>query len=253
MKLVAQMIVAPIEVDRYLMSCVDHLLGFCDQVLLLCEGDVDIHPAQWDGGQAKIVGGALPAGSFYAHEGKARQRLLELTQQLEPTHVLAIDADEFVSDGQALRVACESECPVLTLNMQEVWGATSTGLTVRQDGGWREHQVPIVWRAPDRLTAEWRIRDMALACGREPEPVRAYQRRDCVEPTGVDVLHFGWTNKPDRQRRYDRYVTHDNGRFHNRAHLDSIMWRDSQVSLTERPWPAALGQYSHEILKVANP
>lgn len=253
MKLVASMIVAPIEVDRYLYPCLDHLLTFCDHVMIAADGpDVQI---DFDGRDAdRVAVWWLPAGSFYQHEGKARQQLLDLTQQLNPTHVLAIDADEFVSDGEALRASCESECPVLTLNMQEVWGATiSFGLTVRQDGGWREHPVPIVWQAPPRLTTEWRIRDQALACGREPEAVRAYQRRDCFEPSGIDVLHFGWANQADRQRRYDRYVAHDNGRFHNRAHLDSIMWRDDQVTLTERPWPPALADYSHDILKVANP
>ena len=42
----------------------------------------------------------LDGGTFYEHEGRARQKLLTLTQELEPTDVLAIDADEFVADGQ---------------------------------------------------------------------------------------------------------------------------------------------------------
>ena len=126
-------------------------------------------------------------------------------------------------------------------------------LRSREDGGWATHPVPIVWRAPDRLTDEWRIRDQALSSGREPEAVRSFMRQDCVEPTGVEILHFGWANEDDRQRRYDRYMRHDNGRFHNRGHLDSIMYRDDRCTLVERQWPKELRAYSKGILETANP
>jgi hypothetical protein len=178
--------------------------------------------------------------NFYVHEGRKRQRLLDLTLGQHPSHVLQLDADEFVSDGVRLRNLLEANPsrPVWTLNMQEIWGARDQ-LAVREDGGWRSHPVPVLWQAPsygpDR---KWRIRDRALACGREPVAVLSIAAR--ARDTGVDLLHFGWTDEQARQARFDRYVQADNGRFHASRHLESIMWPDECVTVTERPWPAGV-------------
>ena len=116
------MIVAPVEVDRYLYPAVRHLLTFCDRVMLAADGrEAQFDLTRWGNDADRVAIWWLDGGTFYEHEGRARQKLLALTQELEPTHVLAIDADEFVADGAALRAACESECPVLTLSMVEVW------------------------------------------------------------------------------------------------------------------------------------
>ena len=93
MKLAAMMMVGPGEQDRYLPLVLAALDRFCD--VIVTEDGHD----------------------FFDHEGRARQRLLEKTMAADPSHILAIDADEFVTDGPALRKACESPCPVLTLNL----------------------------------------------------------------------------------------------------------------------------------------
>ena len=161
-----------------------------------------------------------------------------------PTHLLAVDADEFVSDGAAVRAACETDAGrgSWALGMQEVWKADAHALWLRIDGGWRAQEagIPILWRAPPARVAQtgaWQIPDRALACGREPLAVRRLGR-----PTRVpaDVLHFGWTDENDRARRYARYVEHDGGRFHRSQHLDSIMWPDRRVRLKRRHWPPGL-------------
>lgn len=230
MNLVASMMVGPGEEDRYLPQALEHLGGFCDMIQMQhAEPDV-----------------------FYAHEGRARQALLEATLGRDPTHILAIDCDEFVSAGAAIRRACEAGRGngVWTLPMEEVWAADERHLWTRQDGGWRAHPVPILYRVPERRDGRWRIMDRALACGREPVYVRQLAAK--ALPSGASVLHFGWANRHERRARYERYEQADGGRFHTSAHLRSILDPDRKVRLRKQPWPPALEPYREALVERAN-
>lgn len=261
MKLVAAMLVAEVEVDRYLGPCVDSLLEFCDSVVLLPDGDQQWPDrnskllglvARWDeyaDGEVRVANHEFDSVDFYAHEGRARQQLLEITLDEKPTHVLAIDADEFVADGGAVRAACEDDAVVSwQLCMQEVWKADGLGLELRQDGGWDEHDVTMLW-APHRLSTPPRMADRALACGRVPEALRGVPGGH----TGTAVLHFGWANEAERAARHARYVQHDGGRFHASAHLDSILLPDTSITLTSRAWPPFTNRRRAAILQAATP
>lgn len=231
MRLVASVMVGPGEQERYLDSFLSHLLEFCDEVRVRSE---DLS-ARWPS-DVRVLN-AKP--SFFAHEGRARQELLAWTMRGEPTHILSIDADEFVSDGKRLRqtLVDHPEHQVYTLCMQEIWSAGET-LKIRMDGGWRPHAIAGVW-APGR-TRDHSLRNTALACGRVPAEIDAFVGRNGAATSGVEFLHFGWANQSDRAERYARYVTHDGGNYHASRHLDSIMWPDSQVTLCEQAWPPAL-------------
>lgn len=238
MNLVALMI-ARNELGRYLPASIASLLSFCDEVRVWDDGSDDgtrEYLEEIDRVEVKDGGQT----SFYKHEGQARQRLLDWGALARPTHLLVIDADEIVENGQALRAAMEDPGPrrveTFQLGMQEVWAADDRGLYVRQDGGWKEHPVPIAYKAGRGCTScgRGRIANRALASGRVPLSVARNGRR--VE-TEANVLHFGWTNVADRQARYDRYVEHDGGRFHKGSHLESIMWPDDQVTVSGRAWP----------------
>lgn len=255
MKLVASM-VAKNELGRYLPECVGHLLEFVDQIVVLDDGSTD-RTGEWldDNASEQIVVHHLdPEDGFFAgHEGRRRQHLLDLTLAEQPDWVLSIDADEFVTDGQAVRDYAENSPGRLigNLPMEEVWKADKSALQIRTDGGWRPHPVPCLWTA--QLSGyrgrRLQIANRALACGREPEIVRRYYSR--ARPTGSSILHMGWTNKAGRQTRYERYVTADGGKYHRNAHLESIMWPDVDVTLEERPWPKSLAKFKPLILKYA--
>lgn len=220
-KLVASMIVGPGEQERYL-PVVLKALSFCDDVILGAGAD------------------------FFEHEGRARQRLLEATLKANPTHVLAIDADEVITDGAAVRLACEGAGNAWSVEIAEVWEACDDALCVRMDGGWVPHTITPLWRVIPGL--DYRIRDRPLACGRVPEIVEQMPG----VPTHATLLHFGWANRGERQARYDRYVTHDGGRFHQSAHLQSIMFPDDQVECQARPWPELLEPHRAELVARAN-
>lgn len=240
MKLVASAIVRN-EAGRYLEPWIGHLREFVDEVVVLDDASEDVTAPLLKAWGARVLESA--EARFDAHEGAARQRLLEFTLAQEPTHVLAIDADEFVTDGALLRAALEADArsQVWTLEMEEVWELDGECLCVRVDGAWRPHGVPVMYRVdlgrPGAGEALWRIENRPLACGRVPLAVsRSPQRTNA----GVSLLHFGWANEAARQARYDRYMRIDGGRYHRRDHLESILgpWQ-----LAGRPWPERLTRY----------
>jgi hypothetical protein len=251
-KLVAAMMVGPGELERYLPVTVPALLDFCDEVVIRCEDPAALeYLGPLSGGWPLHVHRAEP-GSFFAHEGRARQQLLEQTLSAGATHVLAVDADELVTDPAAVRAACDTDAPgPWTLGMEEVWEACDDRLCVREDGGWRTHEVPCLWRVPP-VEAGLRIADRALACGRVPETVDQVARAGTAVRTGSSLLHLGWANAGGRRARYERYAMHDGGRFHASAHLQSIMWPPGLVQLRPRPWPPALESVRAELLAAAS-
>lgn len=246
-RLVASLIVRN-ELGRYLAPCVESLLEFCDEVCVLDDGSEDGTYA-WLANRPRVRVSAPRDPLFFTHEGRARQALLTWTLRHDPTHVLAVDADELVTDGPLIREALEARPDVdaWTVCMEEVWRARDDGLAVRIDGGWRPHPVPVLWRVPER-TRGLRIADRQLACGREPEQVRRLPA-GCID---ASILHFGWANRAERQARYDRYAVADGGRFHASQHLRSILWPDARVRTIPRPWPTVLEPYRATILARAS-
>jgi len=235
-KLVASLIVRN-ELGRFLTLALPHLLTYCDEVRVLDDGSTDgsyeyactfdkVHVLENDGPR------------FFEHEGQARQLLWEWTLNGDPTHVLAIDADEFISDPKSLLHVLQRPALAWTLTMEEIWKADEGHLYAREDGGWRAHPVPTLFQVPRVLDNTWVIKNAKLACGREPVAVRNMYRQ--ARKTNVSVLHFGWANEAGRRARYERYAEHDKGNFHASSHLESIMWPDAKVRLRKRGWPLSL-------------
>jgi hypothetical protein len=241
-KLVASMIVRN-EADRYLLPNLDHLLAFCDEIRVL--DDASEEPYLHYDERVAVLRNSAPL--FFAHEGRARQGLLDWTMQGNPTHILAIDADEFVADGQALRAQMEEGggTGVWKLKMTEVWGADEDVLKIRWDGDWKPRPIGIAYAVPDDWWANrqtrrhWRMNDLALACGRTPLYITMVGNRTTTDPV-TEILHFGWAREAERDARYQRYVKHDGGMFHKNRHLESIMWGDDRVETRAMGWPPAL-------------
>lgn len=241
------------ELGRYLEPCIRSLQGFCDEIRVIDDHSTD-GTFEFLAHQDKVAV-AHSEAEFYAHEGRARNELLDWTMRGGPTHVLNIDADEFIADGRVLRQAIESsQIPaVWTIRMQEIWKLDANSLFIRSDGGWRQHDAPILWKAPkpeDMRGAQWRIPDKKLSCGREPHIVRENWRNAIA--TGTEILHFGWTRQAEREERYQRYVEHDRGEFHASRHLRSIMYPDRRVKLRTRPWPAGLLEFREDLMAKVN-
>lgn len=230
LKLVASMSVKN-EVSRYLTTTLPALQAFCDEIRVQ-DDHSDDGTYEWLQKQEKVVVKRNEGATWRESEGKLHQQLLDFTLEGEPTHILAIDADELVLDGATIRAALETNADSLSfsLRMCEVWGTDPW--RIRTDGGWRPHEVAILYRVPaDPSLPEWQIWDRKLAGGRVPKAVRDDQIECRSHPLGVDILHLGWSNPDERAERYQRYVELDDGSFHDKGHLDSIMWPDSKIRM----------------------
>ena len=214
---------------RYLRPCLD-ALAFCDEIRVLDDGSVD-GTYEYLKGREGVTVKRCEGLSWRRHEAVFRRELQDFTLEAEPTHVLAIDADELIVDG-TIRATLEAEerQSAFTLRMVEIWATDP--MTVRHDGGWRPHEKTMLWRVPSKMTHAWRIQGRAMACPRVPPAAR----RGRSTRLGVDVLHLGWAKPEERAMRYARYLTLDDGRFHAKAHLDSILWPDERCDL--RPYVA---------------
>lgn len=247
MKLIASLIVRN-EHDRYLDVCLSSLNEFCDEIRVVDDGSTD-------GTHACLVehGCVIDRdfrSRFYEHEGRARQRLLDFTLQGQPTHILAIDADEIIGDGPAMRRQVEqtpSRSGAWSLWMTEVWKADERAIQERVDGAWGQRKVPIVFQPMRNM----KIADRALASGREPQAVAKAAIRGQAPVVG-EVFHLGWACQSDRANRYHRYEVHDGGEFHASQHLLSIMWPDAQVSFREHPWPPGMLPFKDRLVERIN-
>lgn len=237
MKLVGSMLVRD-ELGRYLRDTVSHALSYCDELRVLDDGSTD-GSFGWLEAQERVVV-RRSSSRFFEHEGRVRQELLEWTLDAYPTHVVAIDADELIPQGKLLRAALADEsrpaglAPAWLLSMLELWRLDPPVLRV--DGGWSPTLTSCVYRAPasrraGELDPQWRIRDVPLACGREPVAVVNAVAEMRAPRLPIEVLHLGWANPAEREARWRRYAEHDGGRFHADWHLQSIMWPDERCAL----------------------
>lgn len=232
------------ELGRYLRRSIPHLLTFCDEIRVQDDGSDD-GTFEWLSEQEGVAVKRNTGLAWSENEGELHQSLLEWTLQGEPTHVLAIDADEFVPSGPQLREQIqEREGQTYSLRMCEVW-QLGDPWWIRLDGGWRPHPVGIVYRLPagGALGPDWRIWGRKLAGGRVPRIIRADQRAGRAQELGADILHVGWARAEEREGRHARYVELDGGRYHAAAHLESIMWPTEKV---------ALAPYRHDLGPLAD-
>lgn len=245
MKLVASMVVRN-ELGRYLEPALDSLLEFVDEVCVLDDssddGTAEFLSEYWKKGRVFMV--AMGESYFFENEGQTRQALLNHTLGYEPTHILAIDADELVADGARVRATIEANPSwgVFSLCMSEVWRANPGSLDVRIDGGWAPHRVPCIWEVEPGL----RMKD-GPASGRVPPEINLRHLRRESAPIDVDLLHFGWTNERERVERHARYAGRD-GFGHAGGHIASILASDSRVRTITTPWPAWSDATKDEIL-----
>ena len=235
MKFIASMVIRN-EMNRFLPLAVEHLLTYVDEVRIVDDGSTD-DPYEWLRGCDRVEYMVNRGPGFFHDESTIRNTLLDFTFEGNPTHILSIDADEFVPEGQKLRTYL-GKGSLWSLTMREVWKADEGSLYTREDGGWRGHNAPIVYKTPEHRDGSWKIQSKKLASGRTPVAI-VRNTRDAIN-TKLDILHFGWTREADRQDRYARYAEHDRGRFHAMAHLRSILFEDRKVNLKPLPWPDSL-------------
>lgn len=163
----------------------------------------------------------LPEPMYWSHEGRARQLHLDYVTLLvqEGDWVLSLDADESISDPEAL-VAFAQTVPsthdAIGLPLYEFWEPSR----YRVDGQWFGTMSSRLWRWHD--AAE--MADREMASGSEPTYVqRAIGERRWSPQKDIHLLHWGYLDPEDRNRKYQAYTQRVGGHGHNNQHVQSIL------------------------------
>jgi hypothetical protein len=217
MRIHTLMIVGPGEADRYLPEVLDRAFIVSDTITCVLD------PAA-TGAEESVAREftdcveQTPSYSWGAHEGKFRQFAWETmewhTQPDLDDYVLVLDADELIVDTDPIQKAArEHQGRRLGFTFYEMFSMTS----YRVDGHWKPYVAWIM--IPYRR--EGRVRDRAMASGREPTYATSVRR---VDAPIASVLHYGYARAEDRKAKHDRYMEIDGGKYHSLEHLKSIMY-----------------------------
>jgi len=215
MRIIAHMVVGPGEYDRYLPQVLERITWWAD----------DIHVGFDKGAgeeEFRLVSDVtyhrnfLPL-SWSDDEGKFRQAAWDdMVREMKPTaedYILCIDADEVIVQHELVKRAVrEFAGQRLAFKFHEMWDETH----FRIDGFWKPYLAGVLF--PYRPGG--RIRQQAMACGREPTYVSNLPTKKL---SIADILHYGYAREADRQAKYERYMALDAGRYHNVRHLQSII------------------------------
>lgn len=232
--IVCAMIVGPGEGDRYLLRVLrsarewaDHIVVLKDHVDAITAAQIDVVATEFPRPHPRAARvwsyDIADATTFRSDESAVRNgllKLLDIVPYVRPDDlVVVLDADEElrVPEG-TVRTALTRlvEYPsrgvrAWSMRFFHLWA--EDGSTYRVDGGWAPHMQDRIYRHQSGA----RIEPRQLACRAIPESIQS--RGESV----LEVLHWGYARPADRVRKHEHYMAVDGGRFHSRAHLESII------------------------------
>jgi glycosyltransferase involved in cell wall biosynthesis len=158
---------------------------------------------------------------FTESEGNLRSNAWKNLEKFakEGDWIVAIDCDEMLysTKEQEIRdVLNQSPFDVVNVRFYHMWNET-------------QYRVDKLW-APNNSSRIFRYRsggeffDKKLACGSEPTYVVSWLRtRNYWVHSNLIMQHLGYIKDEDKKSKYERYMTLDQGEFHNIKHIESII------------------------------
>lgn len=219
------------ELHRYLPGVLDNLLSFCDQVAVFDDGSTDgtaeylRHRVAFEDGKLVVHMNEDP---IWPHsQSQLRQAQLDMAMSLRPTHILSIDADEFVVGGKLVKDFLEFDTwpNQVACYEYEIWQTTKGQYHYRKDGQWDPKLLPLVFRVRDYMNEDGRlyVGDQKFDGAKHPASVNDDFNVNSLNLQDVAaILHFGWNKKSERKARMDRHLEQDTGDQHDPEHVASI-------------------------------
>ena len=217
---VLAMMVVRNEATRYLQPVLNRLGAYVDGIVVLDDASTDHTPELCRAHPAVIRFERLNAPLFTHDEARLRQRLWEMTVELDPAWVLALDADEFLETkiARVLPAICtQTRYDLVTFPVYHFWGNLRH---FRVDAWWHPERArtACLHRYQKNRSYHWAPR--ALHCGRFPQEAYLTPRLDCT----VRLLHLGYADPGEHRAKYRRYLDLDPlGRFCPVDHYRSIL------------------------------
>lgn len=222
MKIHAAMICGPGEGDRYLDEVLHNAASWADKTIVVTD-HVD---AVTTGvlARRRVVVYESEGPRFTDDESHVRNQLMSALDMLARAGdlVVVLDADELLLAPPANGANRGARSVLEALSQDrahQAWSGTffhlwdPLGQFYRADGGWAPAPQFRVYRhEPGERVEQRRMACTAIPSSRLP---RAH--------TGLVFAHLGYQLAKDRVRKHARYMQLDGGRFHSRAHLESIV------------------------------
>ncbi len=208
------------EAGRYLTAVLNRLSEFVDGIIILDDASTDETPELCRNHSGVIRYHRLAEPLFRTDEAALRRKLWEMTVELEPGWIIAIDADEVFESGISREIRLltgENRFDLVCFTIYHFWGDL---INYRVDGLWDPAlaKATCLYRFQKNLVYHWPSR--RLHCGRFP--IECYQR-----PAGISrvrLLHLGYVHQEDLFRKFQSYLTLDpQGQFCPAAHYRSII------------------------------
>lgn len=209
------------EAGRYLKVVLDRLSEFVDGIVILDDASTDETPDLCRKHSGVIRYHRLPEPLFNTNEATLRRKLWEMTVELDPGWIMAIDADEvFESEIKRelpLLTAEKNRFDLVFFTMYHFWGDLTN---YRVDGLWDPalSKTPCLYRFRKNIVYHWPNR--RLHCGRFP--IECYQRPVGISKTSL--LHLGYVRQGEPLHKFQKYMALDpQGQFCPANHYHSII------------------------------
>lgn len=218
------------EADRYLQPVLNRLGAFVDGIVILDDASTDHTPELCRAHPQVIRFERLSTPLFPRNEALLRSKLWALTVELDPTWILALDADEIFEASiiPALpSLLKQNRYDLITFPVYHFWGDFRH---YRVDRWWHPDRgrTACLYRYRKYRSDHWAPR--ALHCGRFPVEAYRTPRFDSTIP----LLHLGYAHRREHQAKYQRYLHLDpQGRFCPLVHYRSILNPHPQLE----SWP----------------
>lgn len=207
------------EARRYLKTVLDRLSEYVDGIVIADDASTDETPELCRNHPGVLRYRRLPEPLFNSDESALRRLLWEMTMELDPGWVMAIDADEIMGTGIKREISVltgQNRFDFFFFTTYHFWGNLSS---YRVDGLWDPalSKTPCLYRFRKDLAYHWPHRK--LHCGRFP--IECYQRPGSVSK--IPLLHLGYVRDSDQLNKSRRYLDMDpEGRFCPVSHYRSI-------------------------------
>lgn len=208
------------EADRFLPHILKYLVELVDGVVILDDASTDETPELCRKHPLVVSYRRLKRPAFIQNEGAFRKLLWEMTVELKPSWVLALDADEIFetkAKKEINRLICQKEYELIRFPVYHFWGDLTR---YRVDGLWNPFfsKIACLYRYNKNQIYRWPER--RLHCGRFP--LTAYLSPSFFSP--IRLLHLGYVDKTNHPQKYQRYLSSDpEGKFCPLSHYFSIL------------------------------
>lgn len=202
--LLAMMVVRN-EADRYLLPVLSHLAKYVDGMVFLDDASTDRTAEICQAQKKTFRYRRLTEPLFTTDESVLRTILWEMTVELEPTWILALDADELLETKiikELPALANQKSFDLVAFPIYHFWGDL---FHYRVDHYWNPYlsRTACLYRYQKDLSYHWPSRK--LHCGRFPSEVAGVPRLS----SPIRLFHLGYANKKEHHQKYHNYLSLD--------------------------------------------